>query len=339
MTDDRSPGCPSPIFFFGYCRVFQEIILFLLWTMGRKTGPEYNLEKSASVMPLGKRIQRTGRATAALVLALAFFLPAKEKVFFANPDWEAGKGYFCRYKGTVRKEGLPRQSVFKLLVMKESPVIEAGTPSGAMQPDLIRMSSSQNVSMGLMEYHQMISVFFSCLDGGVTSVTMAAIGSMENAFLKCEKRGEERRFSGHSGPAEGGDFRFDVAEDFILYDSLPVYLASRLDEKEAFRLRLLPAMGEGWTGPPAAAEAVVKNSELNCLIIGKRRYRDVIVSKVLFGGKTDIFYFDSEFPNYLLKWRRDNGDCFELSSVVAVDGRDLRLQPSMDEPDNLGISP
>lgn len=243
----------------------------------------------------------------------------KNHEWIQNSYWFEGKAEINFYKASISKYGTPRQAdevVHILVTEKHKPdlLVKADNWREEGLVDMLKFNYVRRFQTGIYSYREMMSVFFEQEKLQLAKMTF---GSQE----WCGQTFKELvNFQGISSyhfntywDGQGRD-SYDVSfpQDIFLYDALPVQLRMlTLVNGEPFEIPLLPSQISSRVQKPTFSIATVNliNSEEIRVPAGSFLCNIVEVSH---SGGTDLFWFESDFPQRMIKWNTFNQDSYEL---------------------------
>jgi len=235
--------------------------------------------------------------------------------YLDNPHWDSGKAEFQVYKAKITKYGIERNALVKLIIVKEPFHKEKQVKTLAMEnaDDVIKMNYIQIIPTGIYDYHQMASFFFNRKTGRLVKYTMSSQDGCGSTFMVYRYRDEKHQFQFHSYFDDQGDIKAEIEDDAIyFYDALPLILRFRMSENVTHPIKLVGPLIANKKKSLEVHPAEISCHKLKGVVLGGKEHLSLFAVSVTYAGKKDMLYFETDYPNNLIKWEKSNGDTLTL---------------------------
>lgn len=238
-----------------------------------------------------------------------------------NPYWFDGKAELNFYNATIIKYGQPRRTgeiVHILVSEKHNPKLLVKADDWR-QPGLVNMLKFNHVisvQTGIYTYRQMMSLFFNQANARVAKMTFTSHEWCGNSFKEIINfRGRSRfDFNTYWDGQGSGEFEVSFPEDLVLYDALPVQLRMLTFEPGlSTRMNLLRTQISSRVSEPKIGKATVTVDKTEEVVVPAGTF-DAVRVIVRHSQGVDRFWFETQFPNRMLRWQSFGGDRYELRS-------------------------
>lgn len=245
-----------------------------------------------------------------IIVACIFFFPvqihADENSFLVNSYWDSGKAEFQVYDATIKKYGIHRKAVAKLIIVKESfhkaNLVKTIHPEDTV--DVIKMNYIRTIPTGVYDYFQMASIFFDRKTGRILKFAVSSQDGCGTTFMEFLWKNNRYHHHFHSYFDDQGDGEVVIDNmNFVFYDALPVVLRFNLKDKKTYSIKLSDSMISNKAKPITLYTALVSKQ-----IVEEKKGKRIYAVTVKSPGKKDMFYFEKEFPHRMIKWQKNNGD-------------------------------
>jgi hypothetical protein len=237
---------------------------------------------------------------------------ASDNFLLKNRYWDSGKAEFQIYKAKISRYGIPRESTVKIIIVKESFDTEkmVKTLKTSKASEVIKMNYIQTVPSGVYDYFQMASFFFDRQTGSLIKYTMSSQDGCGNTYMQYVYKNNNHRFCFHSYFDDEGDIQIELPSKnpLVFYDTLPLVLRFRLKDKKSYNMKVVSPLISSRFSKPVFWDAEITNRAIDSIMIGARKISNIYESTVKINGKSDIYYFESDFPNRLIKCTLNNSD-------------------------------
>lgn len=240
--------------------------------------------------------------------------------FLTNEHWNQGKAEYQTYRlSGLKWYGKARSSNDSIMIAVKEPwdsKLNVKTSAEAMDSAVIKFSHFEIFQTGTYPYSFKADIFFDVSTGEVVKYAMGSHDGCGNHFFRYDKKGKTGQFNWHSYWDGHGLISVSKPVDSFdtFFDALPLYLRFRLKDATYTAKVVQPLIanrpiditqpkphlanqGDAQKrGVPHIVEVTVKNSTET--LNGKNVYK----SEVAHGSKTDVYYFEADFPHTLVKW-------------------------------------
>jgi hypothetical protein len=179
--------------------------------------------------------------------------------------------------------------------------------------DVIKMNLVRIIPAGIYDYFQMASLFFDRNSGRVVKYSMSSQDGCGTTFMiyRFSKNRHHFRFFPYFD--DQGDSEAIIEQDsLVFYDALPMVLRYKLNNTQKYTLKMIVSLIANKRQPLEVHRAVVSSKVINNFRAGEKKFDRIHAVTVKSRGLTDVFYFETAYPNRLIRWEKGNGDVLVL---------------------------
>lgn len=260
--------------------------------------------------------------------------PQSGNSFFENIDydwmknsyWFDGKAEINFYDATIMRYGQTRETreIYQIVVAEKHRTDQMVKADDWQQPGLLpvlKFNFVLNFQTGIYTYHQMASIFFNQKDARVYKMTLTSNEWCGNTFKELINFDDKHvlNFNSYFDGSGNGSYPLPEEKDLVLYDGLPVQLRSlKFEAGKTLTLKLLSKQITNNARKPKLSEAKLEIRNVETL---KTKVGDVKTHLVTVHHDQgeDQFWFETKFPNRMIKWKTFDGSEYLLRETKKLE--------------------
>jgi len=243
----------------------------------------------------------------------------KNDEWMRNSYWFEGKAEINFYKATILKYGIPREAdevVHILVTEKHKPdlLVKADNWREEGLIDMLKFNYVRRFQTGIYSYREMMSVFFEQNNLRLAKMTFSSQEWCGQSFKELVNfRGKSSFYFNTYWDGQGrGSFNVSFPQDIFLYDALSVQLRMfEFVKGEAREIQLLASQISSRVQKPEISNATVNLIKSETINVPAGSFACKLI-EVSHSEGIDLFWFEPDFPQRMIKWNTFSQDTYEL---------------------------